>query len=1508
MTETQKRIKAYKKALPFLKERVGVVALLFIMSITMVGSATFAWITLSRAPEINGLATTIASNGNLEIALSDLDGEAPDETKIGDGSGNILESNLTWGNLINLSHESYGLSNLTLRPAVLNTGSLLTKPLYSVEYTSDGRISNVVSDFAYTNYEEQGGAYDFFVPDVTKYGVRAISSVTYSSVVGDTKLQNLNKAVEQKFATSDNSFKALWNNTDYMNSITGLAGVYLSWRMSDDENGGNVDQDCTSYVAIVYEMLNAYKDCLYKTGETVLAAVNLHYFVYCNQNGKEFKEFTMDQLHDGTVKSAMTSAKITVAGLDPYLADYKTFHGTAAQNYTDGTYSKFVTNVYEPYTKNETIGWVLMSTYINVMANINTATINGTAAQSLGAGDMLSLAFASSIVCELKSGLIWNMDWFYGGNVSVQNVKTQLMGQTKTINEIRTSAKQAVTNGTKSTFPIIATTTQAAEKAAQGGLAATDAVAADSYGMVVDFWLRTNSANSLLTLAGDIVTEQVPLLDAEGNQIVDEETGAAVFETVVTGYSGVNRIWEKGDPELPIPNESSTSQGSGSCYIFYPETPEDQVQALEMLSAMRVAFIDDEGNLLAQADMDTTKAFESMGRVLVPLQLRAKSIVTGTDENGNDIVENAFYITELVQNEATRITAIVYMDGARLENKNVLASGSIKGQLNIQFGTSEDLKALDDDVKSEYYDITVTADKTEFDGYDPANKPKVNLELVLNGMDADNIKGQFVSYISSTQGANQPEFSFEKGDGNVWNAEVEFTGSGNFQLRSIRINGVDYPLSTENIITVEIPGITVSSLYCTGWTSGTKKVMTADSFYTLDSTLTLNIGKESVPKKVQGVFVNDSAQNVTVDYVRQDNGEYKAATTFTTGGTYKMTYIIIDGTYVPLAESMQKTLELYLGLKTQVFLGIPMTESYQQRVADIDDAMAAEIAAYKAANSGMTQEELNAGIASINAKYKAQKDALYNEVYGEDAMNLKQTASGYEIVYDASEPMFMEASCIILDDKGNPIRALEDVVLQYGSGASNKLDSDMTWNSATGRYEGRLSFNTPNNYSFNKLEIGKDEETKNVISVALSAPTVKAISPVPMQYIGASLSNKSYVEDIDPAYATGTKQRLMSVVLQDAAAADVLFTVKNSDTDEILELQGMKSVVVDEATGRVEFAPSHELNGQQVLGLPTDGNWTIIGMTVANVFYDEIYYDGDEENGTGRLDLSEEVAADNITTEFFTTIKFSSTALPSARYEKVSEFMGDVYNKEMRFTLTDYKGDALENASVTLRYVWQENTGNSLVSYSGGTIAENLRILGGETTSSDGKTFNAGTLNFKLDGTYNVVFEVSFDKDVNGETKHYTYNDISKFTTESASSTPTNVTVVWKCPEVTITGVSDHSSKNTFSTYAATVYHYEKEGGCIKDHAPSSVTAKLTGASNMSSATLTFKGSNATVNFTFSSNGASSTQSIGGTGNGSSNSVKLGNVTVTSVVLVHNGISYTVRLAHDVNINNPGTE
>lgn len=1501
MTETQKRIKAYERALPHMKERVTAIAMLLVVSISMLISSSFAWITLSRSPEVVGMETTFATNGNLEIALSDIDGLEPDDTAVGDGGQDVRLSNVTWGNLVNLSSASYGLDQLTLRPAILNSGSLSKSPLYSVTYGEDGRIADIISDFAFTNYETKDGASAFFVPEngQTKYGVRAVSSVTYSSVSGDAQLMNLNNAVSRALTLATVDFQTLYGNKDYMNSITNLAGVYLSYRMDD------VDQDCTGYVEIIYTMMCDYYDTLNLVGDALVAIANLHHFVYCNQNNETYNAFTRDELNAGTVKTVLAREGITLTAMDTYLKDCKTFFGTATET---GLFENYKTNVYNVWQQGNSIGWELMRNYINPMANINTATINGTAAQSLGASDLASIAFASNKVCELKSGLIWDMDKMLGTKLSVTNVSVKAMGFNITLSEIRTSAAAP--------FYMVDDKAAAEQKAAAGGLAATDAVAADTYGMVVDFWLRTNSPNALLTLEGELIKETVVVTDEEGNPETDEE-GNPIMQTIVTGYSGANRIWEANDPELPILG-TSTSQGSGSCYIFYPETPEEQAQALEMLRAMCIAFVSEDGTLLAQADLDTVNALEEYGRILVPVQLRAKTI-TSTDPEGNTVTENSYHITEMVQNEATRITALVYMDGSRLGNSQVLSAGSIKGQLNLQFGTSEDIVSMDDkELKKEFYNITLTATNTEFDGYDSENPPTTSLALAISGMEASSVKGNFVSYISATQGARQPQFSFEKQENGEWTADVTFTGAGSYQLRSVQIDGVDYLLDEEDRVTVYIPGVTVASLVCDGWDGANSySKMTADSYFKQSMLMTLNVGPNmNNPRNVQAVFAQANGQNVTVAFTRTNEGWIGDAT-FTTGGTYTLSYVIIDGDYVALDPALQKTLNLKLGLQARVFLSQPATETYLEAKETLEAAEASEIAAVRS-NAALTEAQKEERITAITTSYDAQYAELLEELNGTNGLNMSIINGNYQFIYDGAEPLFMDVSVAITDDHGNVIAGETDVELHYGIGASvvNRLDSDLIWNASSKRYEGQFQLTRPGVYGFQNLEMGS-----NTIYTASSAPKITAISPTPISYVGKSSSYTTYYENIS---ASATRD--IRVVLSDAPAAQVVLTLEHSDESVETTIQEMSAEMIyaDEENNRYEFVPYYtDGNGDKKYGVPTDGTWKIVGMKIASAFYNEVYYDGvpQEEGGTGWLDWSDKVQASNIVTDYFTTVNFSASANPGAYYE--TEFMVGKTFENMTFTLTDYLGNALDGVSIGLKYTWDTTTNDSFSVASGSNLS--YTTFGSDSlTSTDGKTFRLGTMDFKLDGTYKCDFSIV----VNGKE----YTAISDFTVpENGGFSANDVMINWILPEVKFTATnpaagtsfdvnvggsgnsSDIQSKSNSidNAYTITAYFQATRSGGGSTCNPYSVsytvstaTAQLSGAGAYESATLTIDGStDMTFNFTTAS--PSVTANVGSV-SGSSNKTKniVGTGTAGNIDLVHNGVTYTTKLKQGLTVYN----
>lgn len=170
---------------------IAAIAMLLVSMILMV-SATYAWFTLSTAPEVKNITTTVAGNGSLEIALMPTDGllgsiRSGNSSTVGGGTVPITTANTTWGNLVTLSDLSYGLGNINLNPAVLDTtngGTALTdpaKPITVPVFGGDGRIAKTSSDdIALCSYDTTAGK--FLETDPDHYGVRALTEVIEGNV------------------------------------------------------------------------------------------------------------------------------------------------------------------------------------------------------------------------------------------------------------------------------------------------------------------------------------------------------------------------------------------------------------------------------------------------------------------------------------------------------------------------------------------------------------------------------------------------------------------------------------------------------------------------------------------------------------------------------------------------------------------------------------------------------------------------------------------------------------------------------------------------------------------------------------------------------------------------------------------------------------------------------------------------------------------------------------------------------------------------------------------------------------------------------------------------------------------------------------------------------------------------------------------------------------------------------------------------------------------------------
>lgn len=386
----------------------------------------------------------------------------------------------------------------------------------------------------------------------------------------------------------------------------------------------------------------------------------------------------------------------------------------------------------------------------------------------------------------------------------------------------------------------------------------------------------------------------------------------------ITGFEGDNRVWEG---EQYTISTTSTTQGSGSCYTFYAESPVDQERSLNLLNSMKIAFVDENGELLTSAYMDTKRHFASAGKVTVPIVLDDASVIIGQDENG----KNRYAITSLEQNVPKRISAIVYLDGRELTNDDVLAAADIQGQMNIQFGSSAALVPLDNEklFNSEFYAKVQNLSEDYFE-YDSGEDMTTVVTLAVTGDKPSEIKANFIRKINATQGSpEKKEIVFKDNGDGTWVGSYTFEYPGEYILRSVYVDGVERDLKLdegETFPTVTVKGFTISSVAY----NLSDSIMSDKDYYKGDVTLRFATDDiDKMPKTVVGKFVCDDGSNVNVNFVYNPTvdgggGAWLGTANFVSSGVYTMQYVLLDGQYTELPENMQKTVDLTLGMRVRI--------------------------------------------------------------------------------------------------------------------------------------------------------------------------------------------------------------------------------------------------------------------------------------------------------------------------------------------------------------------------------------------------------------------------------------------------------------------------------------------------------------------------------------------------------------------------------------------------------------
>ncbi|MCD8323361.1 MAG: hypothetical protein LUC32_00135 [Clostridiales bacterium] len=746
--------------------------------------------------------------------------------------------------------------------------------------------------------------------------------------------------------------------------------------------------------------------------------------------------------------------------------------------------------------------------------------------------------------------------------------------------------------------------------------AGTDATARETYAFAVDLWVRTNAeGESYLTLEGDVVTENGE----------------------VVGYVGDDRVWD--DYNLTTNGEAST-QGMGSCFVFSTDDALTTLQTQELLEAMTIAFVDENGSVLAYADMDTENIWEDSGRCVVPITVRnsGSDYILQTDDDGYD--EMVCYITKLTQNEAQRITAIVYLDGTQLTNEQASAASDIVGQLNLQFGTTASLEAVvNEALASKSVSATVTVDQSELNYTGEAQTVTVTA-VVSADEEPTSVTGYFLRQVSSAQGEREETLTFTKtgtdANGNgIWTASTTLTLPGTYVFTALTLDGKEYTISQlsgddTDRVTVTMSGYSVSSVSGDDYVSGanifdTGNSTTADVSVTLYSTV---LDALDDVETVQGVFLSEDGTRASADMSLVSSDRSSATWTgtfrFSSSGTYTLAYVYIDGEAYGLPDDIAYTLNVTLGLTARIWIS--------------------------------TEAELEEG----------------------------ETATYFML--PESGVVTLDVNVALTDDAGNALTA-EDVgsdtlVIKYESDTIFDLDADLTYDSGIGRYTGQFQVYGGGVYTLTSLTAAGTAVTN--IS---NAPTITALAY-------SQAVTEYYADSSAESQVILTSKAYLSVDLTNATELSVTATVEDEDTGETYD--GITGTLTNS-----DISPDGQSVSTYVFELPTDedgatqdGYWSLTSLTLTD-FIDADgteYSSADGEYCTWNM---ADVTTEEVSTKVVSTI-YVDLAYGGTETSFTGEFMTDHIVEGSTMTLTDYEGDPIPESYVTdTKLVYGRNTQNT---------------------------------------------------------------------------------------------------------------------------------------------------------------------------------------------------------------------
>lgn len=667
---------------------MAAVCMLLVSSIMMV-STTYAWFTLSTAPEVKGITTAVGANGNLEMALLPKDGQLASITSsAGDSAKDVVAKNVTWGNLVDLSKsEFYGLDKITLFPAELNldttTNKLGTAMLKTPTYGADGRVDALVAN-TFTGYYNTDTK--SFAPD-DYMGVRAVGT---ASGMTDRQLDYRNARAAANTATA--YAKTLASQSLNANG-SALANIAI-------KHGTTADATTETYTVDDVKVLKAIVNDLEKQ-DGILDQIEIAYLQYILAYAASKTSGETDAVWIA-VKSAINDDNVTLNSVITAIGADKL---PEALTTAIGKYNTMVANVNAAKTELDALDtetntaakfeWGQISSPMQKLASTSAMKINGYAAGDIKAnmnavvqsvlsqgGLEVSMATGAGVYADIA-------DQCGNFTASISIEKVEYGGMSLGPLTARMVTKSEITP------PYLSLIGAAVEKAGapDSGAAGSQPIT-DMYGYILDLAFRTNAAESDLLLqvaaadriysdntneatmgGGSSMTFQATTTDFTDAQVKELMKAIRIVFFDPTSMEVINQA------KLAADNATLTADGWKADMYLYSVGTTTKTQYVEATE-----------NATHIADSTVAGGY----RLAVGDEIATHVAVTTTMPTG-EIISTDNQIMPLTQNTATALSILVYLDGNSVGNDDVAATAasSMKGTMNIQFASSANLVPME---------------------------------------------------------------------------------------------------------------------------------------------------------------------------------------------------------------------------------------------------------------------------------------------------------------------------------------------------------------------------------------------------------------------------------------------------------------------------------------------------------------------------------------------------------------------------------------------------------------------------------------------------------------------------------------------------------------------------------------------------------------------------------------------------------------------------------------------